>query len=69
MTTQRRPKPSDWLTSRDISDEFGIPVPVADSLIRSMARSGATIHRIEGFRRVWIERGDFEARHVVERAS
>jgi hypothetical protein len=62
MTRTRKPKPDDLLTARDIADEFGWPVTRAESLVRTLGRRGdVPIRRIEGFRHVFVRRGDLMA--------
>lgn len=48
-------KPDDLLTARQIADEFGMPLHVAQDLVRNRDRNGKSV-RFEGFRRVFVMR-------------
>ena len=54
MTEQR---PDDLLTARQISEEFGMPLHVAQDLVRNRDRNGLSV-RFDDFRRVFVRRKD-----------
>ena len=55
MNEQR--KPDDLLTARQISEEFGMPLHVAQDLVRNRDRNGLSV-RFDDFRRVFVRRRD-----------
>lgn len=58
----RKPRPDDLLTASDIADLFGWPIDRAESLLRKIARGEGKWIEIDGFRRLFIRRGDLEAK-------
>lgn len=57
MNAQR--SPDDWLTAREIHEQYGMPLRVAQSLVRNRDRKGKAV-RLDDFRRVMIRRSDVE---------
>lgn len=50
-------KPDDLLTARQIAEEFGMPLHVAQDLVRNRDRNGKSV-RFPEFRRVFVRRCD-----------
>lgn len=50
----------DLLTARQIAEEYGMPLGVAQDLVRNRDRNGLSV-RFAGFRRVFVRRRDVEA--------
>ena len=51
--------PDDLLTAREISIQYGMPLTVAQSLVRNRDRKGLA-ERYDGFRRVLVKRKHVE---------
>lgn len=49
------PSPDDLLTVRQLSEQYGYPLSVAQSLVKNLSRRGLA-ERIPNFRRVMVRR-------------
>lgn len=58
----RTPKPTDLLTARQIADEKGWEINVAENILRVVARENGGAVRVRGVRKVFILRSWLEER-------
>lgn len=69
MTREKKPRPDDLLTARDIANETGMSIGSARNLFRNIARRRGGPVYWEGVRRYYVYRSDLDAAQVNGRGS